>query len=222
MQMKLSRCKISRKTQVELIKLFIGQVTARTASDLTGINRNSVTLFFHKLREIIAFNLDEENQEYFGGEVELDESYFGGIRKGKRGRGATGKVAVFGILKRGGKVFTKVISDAKTETLLPIIKRKILPDSIVYTDYFKSYNVLDVSEFKHYRINHSKEFVNKRGKIKNHINGIENFWSQAKRTLRKYNGITKKNFPLFLKECEFRFNYGSPKQQLEILKKWCY
>ena len=52
------------------------------------------------------------------------------------------------------------------------------------------------------------------------INGIENFWNQAKRVLRKYNGIQKDSFPLFLKECEFRFNYGSPKNQLAILKKW--
>ncbi len=222
MQMKLTHCKITRKGQLELMKLFIAQTTARTAADLTGVNRNSARLFFHKLREIIAFNLDEENQGYFAGEIELDESYFGGVRKGKRGRGAAGKVAVFGILKRGGKVFTKVISDAKTETLLPIIKRKILPDSVVYTDCFRSYNVLDVSEFKHYRINHSKLFANKKHGVKNHINGIENFWNQAKRTLRKYNGIPKKHFPLFLKECEFRFNYGSPKQLLGILKKWCY
>jgi transposase len=55
---------------------------------------------------------------------------------------------------------------------------------------------------------------------KNHINGIENFWNQAKRVLRKYNGIPKESFPLFLKECEFRFNYGTPKQQLKTLKEW--
>ena len=58
------------------------------------------------------------------------------------------------------------------------------------------------------------------GDGENHINGIENFWSQAKRVLRKYNGIPKTTFPLFLKECEFRFNYGTPKQQLKTLKEW--
>ena len=216
--MKLSRCKLSKKVQLELMKMFVAEVTARTAADLVGINRNSARLFYHKLREIIAHNLYEVGEEYFGGEIEVDESYFGGHRKGKRGRGAAGKVAVFGIIKRGGRVYTKVISDSKTETLLPIIRQKILPDSIVYTDCFHSYNVLDVSEFKHYRINHSKLFASKH----NHINGIENFWSQAKRTLRKYNGVPKKHFNLFLKECEFRFNYGSPKQLLETLKIWCY
>ena len=101
---------------------------------------------------------------------------------------------------------------------MPIIRSQIQPDSIVYTDCYRSSNVLDVSEFKHYRINHSQLFADKH----NHINGIENFWNQAKRVLRKYNGIPKNHFNLFLKECEFRFNYGTPKQQLAILKSWCY
>ena len=83
---------------------------------------------------------------------------------------------------------------------MPIITSKIKPDSIVYTDSYRSYNALDVSDFKHFRINHSKEFANNH----NHINDIENFWSQAKRVLRKYNGIDKKYFHLFIKECEFR------------------
>jgi len=78
----------------------------------------------------------------FDGKIELDESYFGGHRKGKRGRGAAG---VFGILKRKGKVYTVVINDTKTQTLMPLISRKIRPDSIVYTDSYKSYDVLDVS-----------------------------------------------------------------------------
>ena len=71
--------------------------------------------------------------------------------------------------------------------------------------------------FIHYRINHSKEFADRQ----NHINGIENFWNQAKRVLRKYNGIDRKSFPLFLKECEFRFNFGTPSRQLKTLRDWC-
>ena len=140
--------------------------------------------------------------------IELDESYFGGTRKGKRGRGAAGKVIVFGLLKRNGKVYTVIIPDTKSSTLMPVISEKITPDSIVYTDHWHSYNALDIAGFRHYRINHSSHFANGH----NHINGIENFWNQAKRTLRKYNGIPKDSFHLFIKECEFRFNYGSPKQ----------
>ena len=90
-----------------------------------------------------------------------------------------------------------------------------MPDSIVYTDSLSSYDKLDVSGFN--RINHCKAFAERQ----NHINGIENFWNQAKRVLRKYNGIDRKSFPLFLKECEFRFNFGTPSQQLRILRDWC-
>ena len=214
--MKLSHCKLLRKQQIKLLEYFVLEVTARSAADMLEIQANTAILFYRKLREIIAYYLEQEAHEIFHGAVELDESYFGGARKGKRGRGAAGKVAVFGILKRGGKAYTKVVSDTRAITLMPLITRKIAPDSVVYTDCYRSYNALDVSDFYHERINHSKLFATG----KNHINGIENFWNQAKRVLRKYNGIPKESFPLFLKECEFRFNYGSPKQQLLILKKW--
>ena len=73
-------------------------------------------------------------------------------------------------------MYTKIIADASSQTLMPIIERKVIPDSIVYSDCWRDYNVLDVSAFKHYRINHSKLFADKQ----NHINGIENFWNQAK------------------------------------------
>jgi len=195
------------------MKYFVAGVTARTAADLTGIHRNTAIRFFHKLRSAIAHK-QQERAAQFTGEIELDESYFGGTRKGKRGRGAAGKVAVFGLLKRGGHVYTQIIMDAKTDTLMPIIRQKIEPDSIVYTDCWRGYNALDVSEFKHYRINHSKPFANQH----NHINGIENFWNQAKRHLRKFNGIPKQHFNLFLKECEWRFNIGTPKKLLDDLK----
>jgi transposase len=88
-----------------------------------------------------------------------------------------------------------MVSDTKADTLLPIIRDKIRPESIVYTNCYRSYNALNVSEFKHYCINHSQLFASKI----NPINGIENFWNQAKRHLRKFNGIPKKTFPSFLK-----------------------
>jgi transposase len=110
-----------------------------------------------------------------------------------------------------------MIPDVRKDTLLPIIRQKVVPDSIVYTDSYPAYDVLDVSEFHHHRIDHSDAYVLDRH---NHINGIENFWNQAKRTLSRYNGIPKAHFPLFLKETEFRFNYGKPSQQLRTLKRW--
>lgn len=215
--MKITRCRLSKKVQCRLLEFFVLEVTARSAADILDIQPNSAALFYRKIRQVIAFHLAQEAAEVFNGEVEIDESYFGGVRKGKRGRGAAGKVVVFGMLKRHGKVYTVVVENTKTKTLLNEIAMKIKPDSVVYSDAYHSYDALDVSEFHHHRINHSDVFVDE----KNHINGIENFWNQAKRVLRKYNGIDKKNFPLFLKECEFRFNYGTPKKQMKILRHWC-
>jgi len=214
---KITHCKLNKNTQERLLEFFVLEVTARSAADILKIEHNSAALFYKKIRQVIAHYLQNESNEMFDGYIELDESYFGGARKGKRGRGAAGKVAVFGILKRQGKVYTVVVPDTKANTLIPIISSKIKPDSVVYTDSWRSYNALDVSRFHHERINHSTDFA----KGKNHINGIENFWSQAKRILRKYNGIHKASFPLFLKECEFRFNYGTPSQQLRTLCAWC-
>jgi len=104
--------------------------------------------------------------------------------------------------------------------LYPIIARKVVPDSIVYSDCWRGYNVLDVSDFKHFRINHSVLYSDKR----NHINGIENFWNQAKRHMRKFmrkfNGVPKEHFGLFLKECEWRFNNSDPSTKLLQLRQW--
>ena len=174
------RSRLPTSIHEELVKDFVGGATARSAL-LTGVNRHTATLFFRKLRA----------PELLGGEVEIDESYFGGRRKGKRRRGAGGKVPVFGLLKRGGKVDAVIIPNVGSKTLFPIIRARIKPDAAVYSDSFQAYDVLDVSEFRHMRISRREQFAD-RG---NHINGIENFWNQAKRHLRRYNGVPRAHFP---------------------------
>jgi transposase len=208
------KSRLSRSKQSRLMEHFVAGTTARTAAELVGVNPKTAAYYFHRLREIIE--QASEDATPLSGEIEIDESYFGGSRKGKRGRGAAGKMPVFGLLKRGGKVYARVIPDVKSRTLKPILDRKIVPDSIVYSDTLSSYNVLDVSGFRHLRINHSKRF----SENKSHINGIENFWNQAKRHLRRFNGIPKQHFHLFLRECEWRFNTTNPKQQLTQLQHW--
>lgn len=94
--MKISHCKLLKKYQLEF---FVLEVTARSAADILEIQANSAILYYRKIREMIACHLEQETHEMFAGAIELDESYFGGVRKGKRGRGAARKVAVFGILK---------------------------------------------------------------------------------------------------------------------------
>ena len=139
-----------------------------------------------------------------GGEFECDESYFGSKRmRGKRGRGAMGKTVVFGLLKREGKVFVSIVRNCSREELLPIIKGHVLEGSTVHTYGWKAYDSLILNGYDHYRVYHgADEFA--RGKL--HINGIESFWSFAKRRLAKFNGISAHRFNLYLKECEYRFN----------------
>ncbi|EOC37989.1 IS1595 family transposase [Neisseria meningitidis] len=214
--MKITHCKLKKKVQKELLRFFVLEVTARSAADILGIHPNSAVLFYRKIRTVINHHLALAADEVFEGPVEPDEAI-----------SADGvKADVVAVRRKSGcfrhsetqrRVYTVVVDNAKSETLLPVIKKKIMPDSIVYTDSLSSYDKLDVSGFIHYRINHSKEFADRQ----NHINGIENFWNQAKRVLRKYNGIDRKSFPLFLKECKFRFNFGTPSRQLKILRDWC-
>ena len=179
---RMRKSRLSKYKQGRLIEHFVAGTTARTAANLCGVHRNTAAYYFLRLREIIAYELEGETEAMFGGEIEVDESYFGGKRKGKRGRGAAGKVPVFGLLNTGGKVYAKIIPDVSGATLVPIIKRKVIPEPIVYSDCWRGYNTLDVSDFHHLRINHSKLFADRH----NHINGIENFWNQAKRHMRKF------------------------------------
>jgi len=153
----MRKSRLSQAKQDRLIEHFVSGSTARTAAALVGVNRNTAAYYFQRLRQLI--NQAVEDETPFFGEIEVDESYFGGKRKGKRGRGAAGKVPVFGILKRGGRVYTKVIPDVRSATLMRILEQKIVPDSIVFTDSLGTYNVLDVSDFHHVRINHSELFA---------------------------------------------------------------
>lgn len=110
-------------------------VPARIAAELTGVNRNTAILYFHKLRELNAENLAEQSP-FLAEEVEVDESYFGGRRKGKREKRAGGKVPVFGLLKRGRMVHAVMMPDTKSKILFGIIDKTIALNSTVYTDNF--------------------------------------------------------------------------------------
>jgi transposase-like protein len=195
---------------------------ATQTAQLLDINRNTINDWYRTFREIIAA-FQEEQVAQSSGEFELDESYFGGIKKKthanerrKRGRGALNKVPVFGIKKRDdGTIYTQIIENASKQSLNPIIKRLISSeDSIVYTDKWKGYGGLVFDGYKHQRVNHSKRYSNRKG---THINGIENFWSFAKARLAKFKGVSRQNFYLHLKECEFRYN--KKHDMLKVLKE---
>lgn len=209
MPVKYSR--LSKQKRKKILECFALDLTATQTAKLVGVQRKTVDGWFARFREYIL-KYQEEQVNSSSGEFELDESYFGGPKKKthaedrrKRGRGAENKVPVFGIKKReDGTVYTQIIKNASRATLFPIVRRLInQKDSVVYTDGFKSYDGLVFDGYEHKRINHSKTYSNRKG---THINGIENFWSYAKRRLAKFNGVSRKTFLLHLKECEFRYN----------------
>ena len=202
------RSHISERKFREIIRLFSADLTALQIAFLVKINKNTINHILKKIRQRIA-KICKEESPFETGEIEMDESYFGARRiRGKRGRGARGKTIVFGLKQRKGKVYTQVISNCSKEVILPLIRAKINRDATLFTDGFRTYDALvDLGYKKHYRVHHgNNEFSKKTGKIKNHINGIENFWGIAKVRLYKFRGMNKNTFYLHLKECEFRFN----------------
>ena len=199
----IRKAHITERKFKEILRCFCLDLTAKQTSEITKVNRNTINKYFNKIRERIVKLCQIDSP--FKGEIEIDESYFGAKRvKGKRGRGARGKTIVFGLLKRNGKVYTEIVPDVQKETLQAIIRGKISIDSVIYSDKWRGYDgLVDVGYDKHFRVNHgNNEFA--RGK--NHINGIESFWSYAKMRLYKFRGLSRDKFNLHLKECEFRFN----------------
>ncbi|MEA2004030.1 MAG: IS1595 family transposase, partial [archaeon] len=192
---------IQLKKNLQILYFFYLELSARMAAKELGLSYPTAHAKHHMFRENIADYLTQEFNK-LSGELELDESYFGGKRKGRRGRGAYNKAIVFGVLERNGKVYTKVVPDVSKETLMDEIKKKTKKGSVFYTDCFKSYKSLK-QYGKHLKINHQYTF----GKSHNHINGLEGFWSYAKERFQKYHGINKNNYPLYLKEMEFRYNH---------------
>ncbi len=199
----------------KVLKFFCADIPALTAAGLAGLSVQSTQSLYDGLR-LRIMELTMEEARPFTGEVEIDESYFGARRvRGKRGRGAGGKTPVIGLLKRGGKVFTEIVENCSKQALMPIIKGQVLSEATVYTDGWKSYDGLVLDGYKHHRIHHHQ---NQFARGKNHVNGIESFWSFTKLRLAKLRGIRAEYFFLHLKESEWRWNHRHDNLCLFILK----
>ena len=210
------RGKISEEKFRRIVRLFCLDIEAKKSAELTNLNRSTVNNIYRKLRERIA-ELCEAESPFTNGEVELDESYFGARRvRGIRGRGARGKTPVFGMLKRGDKVYTQIVKNCSISELLPITKGRTDTGAIIYSDGLKSYDGLVNYGYKrHYRVKHGE---NEFALGHNHINGIENFWGLCKVRLAKFRGVHRHTFYLHIKECEFRYNYRNQNLYLTLLK----
>lgn len=210
-----NRSKISEAKFRQIVKHFALDLTATECAALSGISVRSVNSIYLRMRVRMATWCLQRSP--LCGELEADESYFGPRRvRGKRGRGAGNKTIVFGLLKRGDQVYTEIVPDASKRTLQAIIRGKADPLSVINTDGWRGYDgLVDIGFDKHFRVNHgNNEFV----KGSSHVNGIESFWSFAKRRLAQFNGVAKHTFALHLKECEFRFNHRHQNLYLAMLK----
>jgi transposase len=198
----LNEARLTPRQWLRVLKLFELELSTHKIASQLAISYNTAHRAVTTIRRTIVAHAEDAGA-FFGGEVEMDECYFGPRRAGKRGRGAAGKVPVFGILERDGRVWVQVVPNVRAETVLALTVKKVRRGSIVYTDRFVSYDALMFCGYRHLQIDHSTQFC--RGRVS--INGMEGFWGYAKERLIKHHGISPRRFPLYLKEQEFRYNH---------------
>lgn len=185
----------------KLLEYFILGVPAYRLRLYVSLSLKTIRRWYRTFRTAIYQQALIE-LEQLSGTIELDETMFGGRFPGKRGWGAYGKHLVFGMYKRNGHVITFPISSRSFTSLAPIITQHTKAGSLYYTDDWFAYTFLPI------RGNHVVVRKEKgRPKGRDHINGIEGFWSYAKHWLYPYRGIPKDQFHLYLKEAEWRFNH---------------
>ena len=184
-----------------------GISSVQTAIDL-GITQKTAWFMLHKIRTTFC-----QDTPIFKKEVEMDETYVGGREANKheckkvdgtQGRSTKTKTPVFGMVQRKGNLFAIQVPDAKSETLMPIIKKHIAVGTSVYTDEANIYCNLNSNDYSHKSVNHSqKEFVV--GRI--HTNTIEGFWSHFKRMIfGTYHRVSKHYLQRYVDEAVFRYN----------------
>lgn len=177
--------------------------TGYSAKDLqrkTGVTYKTAWRMFNQIRKLL-----DDDPEMFKGEIEVDETYVGGIRPGIKGRGANGKTPVIGLAQRQGDITTKITKDCKRSTIMPFIVDNVEPKSTIYTDEFHVYDNLDKLGFDHKEVNHGE----KRYVIGNvHTNNIEGFWSLVKRGINgTYHSVSPKYLQSYVNEYQFRYNH---------------
>jgi transposase len=183
------------------IALFKIGISANQLKDEIRVTYKAAWQMLAKIRKAIT---RDPLTDQLAGHIEVDETYFGGRQKGKRGRGAAGKTPVIGIIQRNGSVRTIAIPNVKSATLQAHIKEHVEAGSTVYTDTWQGYRGLDNSGFSHKLVNHDKAFASSNG---NHTNSIEGYWRLSKHKLyARYHKISPERLPDYLSEAEFKFN----------------
>lgn len=177
-------------------------ISAKQLQRELGVTYKTAWRMFTQIRTLM-----HQNTGSLFGEIEADETYIGGKRPGKRGRGAAGKTIVAGIVERGGKAVVQVVPNVQAKTLIPIIQEHIptAPGTVIYTDEMPSYNRLTSLGYAHDTVQHAaKEYV--RGAV--HTNTIDGLWSNVKRGIDGVNhAVTPKYLQGYLDSYTFRYNH---------------
>jgi transposase len=141
---------------------------------------------------------------HLSGEVEIDDTCYGGRRKGKRGRGAAGKAAVIGIRQRGGRVYTIMVPAVDAQAVRELVRMYVRRGSRVYTDSLSIYRELQALGYRHATVDHGQRFVARTGA---HIQGIESHWAHTKwPMMARYRKISHEYLPKYLAEDDFKRN----------------
>ena len=151
----INKLRISCREWLWIVKLFELELSARKISQQVDLSYPTVLKALTVLRMAILANMSDYG-ELLGGEIEIDEAYLGGHRKGKRGRGAAGQVPVFGILERNGRVRMEVVKYVTASTLIDQTVKTVRRGSIVYTDQYGGYDTLMFCGYRHLSLNHKK------------------------------------------------------------------
>lgn len=172
-----------------------------------------------RMAKLIRNELMVPDEIPLSGEVEMDETYVGGRRRGtKRGHPSedSHKVPIFGMVKRSGRVATVAVRNTKMKTLMPHLRTRVLPESVVYIDELKSYDDLKRAGYQHHRIHHAEK-VYVSGDV--HTNTIEGFWSLVKRGINGvYHAVSAKHLQGYLNEYTFWYNHrGEGRNQFRTL-----
>lgn len=176
-------------------------ISSRQLSRDLGVSVKTGWRMFTQIRKIL-----KDDTGILMGKVEVDETYIGGVKKGKRGRGSENKTVVFGMVERGGRARAKIVPDVKARTLVPEIQANVVPDATVYSDDLMSYNRLGQLGYDHKSVEHSKHVYVTGDDI--HTNSVEGFWGQLKRSIDgTYHHVDAKYLQGYVDEYAFRYSH---------------
>ncbi len=204
-------------------------ISAKQIQRETGVTYKTAWRIFKQIRSLLSAG----DMQLEGPTVEVDESYYGGVRKYNRGRPMRGdkkKTPIIGIVQRGGMVVAKVIKNAGREELLGNIQKHVTPGSVIYTGDYGIYHGISKlrgrdgrpANYKHFRIRHKSGWYVKDGHI--HTQSVEGFWSLIKRGIGGvYHSVSPKYLQSYLDEYTFRYNrrFDGNMQFKSVLARAC-